>query len=135
VTETHIHADYVSDARELAAHTGAQLYVSDMGPAEWKYANAADAGARLLGDGDRFMVGNVRIEVLHIPGHTPKHLAFLVTDTAHACLPLGLVSGDFVFVGDVGRPDLPTPTLPDICLGQSISRPAMGCSAGPAGYS
>jgi len=106
VTETHIHADYVSGARELAQRTGARLYLSDMGPAEWKYAYAQDAGATVLRDGDRFKVGNVRLEVLHTPGHTPEHMAFLVTDTAHACLPMGLVSGDFVFVGDVGRPDL-----------------------------
>jgi len=106
VTETHIHADYVSGARELAQRTGAQLYLSDMGPAEWKYASAAAAGATLLHDGDRFMVGNVRLEVLHTPGHTPEHIAFLVTDTAHARLPMGIASGDFVFVGDVGRPDL-----------------------------
>jgi len=106
VTETHIHADYVSGARELAQRTGARLYLSDMGPAEWKYAYAEDAGATLLHDGDRFMVGNVRLEVLHTPGHTPEHIAFLVTDTAHVCLPMGLVSGDFVLVGDVGRPDL-----------------------------
>ena len=106
VTETHIHADYVSGARELAARTGAQLYLSDMGTAAWKYAYAADAGAVLLRDGDRFMIGNIRLEVIHSPGHTPEHLAFLVTDTANACLPMGLLSGDFVFVGDVGRPDL-----------------------------
>jgi hydroxyacylglutathione hydrolase len=106
VTETHIHADYVSGARELAQRTGAQLYLSDMGSAEWKYAYAADAGATLLHNGDHFMVGNVRLDVLHTPGHTPEHIAFLVTDTAHAGLPMGLVSGDFVFVGDVGRPDL-----------------------------
>jgi hydroxyacylglutathione hydrolase len=106
VTETHIHADYVSGARELAQRTGAQLYLSDMGPAEWKYAYAVGAGATLLHDGDHFMVGNVRIEALHTPGHTPEHIAFLVTDTAHARLPMGLISGDFVFVGDVGRPDL-----------------------------
>jgi hydroxyacylglutathione hydrolase len=106
VTETHIHADYLSGARELAARTGARLYLSDMGTADWKYAYAADAGATLLRDGDRLKVGNVSLEVLHTPGHTPEHIAFLVTDTAHACLPMGLVSGDFVFVGDVGRPDL-----------------------------
>jgi hydroxyacylglutathione hydrolase len=106
VTETHIHADYVSGARELAARTGAQLYLSDMGTAAWKYAYAAGAGATLLRDGDRFMIGNIRLEVIHSPGHTPEHLAFLVTDTANACLPMGLLSGDFVFVGDVGRPDL-----------------------------
>lgn len=106
VTETHIHADFVSGARELAARADARLYLSDMGPAEWKYAYAADAGASLLRDGDHLMVGNVRLEVRHTPGHTPEHITFLVTDTAHACLPMGLVSGDFVFVGDVGRPDL-----------------------------
>ncbi|KPV50614.1 Zn-dependent hydrolase, partial [Kouleothrix aurantiaca] len=96
VTETHIHADYVSGARELAARTGAQLYLSDMGTAAWKYAYAAGAGATLLRDGDRFMIGNIRLEVIHSPGHTPEHLAFLVTDTANACLPMGLLSGDFV---------------------------------------
>jgi hydroxyacylglutathione hydrolase len=106
VTETHIHADYVSGARELAQRTGAQLYLSNMGPAEWKYAYAGKAGATLLHHGDHFMVGNIRLEVLHTPGHTPEHIAFLVSDTAHACLPMGIASGDFVFVGDVGRPDL-----------------------------
>jgi hydroxyacylglutathione hydrolase len=106
VTETHIHADYLSGARELAARTGARLYLSDMGTAEWKYAYTAEAGATLLHGGDRLKVGNVSLEVLHTPGHTPEHIAFLVTDSAHACLPMGLVSGDFVFVGDVGRPDL-----------------------------
>lgn len=106
VTETHIHADFVSGARELAARTGAQVYLSDEGPADWKYAWAADAGAILLHDGDHFMVGNIRIEALHTPGHTPEHLSFLVTDTAGANEPMGIFTGDFVFVGDVGRPDL-----------------------------
>lgn len=106
VTETHIHADYLSGARELAARAGARLYLSDMGTPDWKYAYAAEAGATLLRDGDRLKVGNVSLEVLHTPGHTPEHIAFLVTDSANACLPIGLLSGDFVFVGDVGRPDL-----------------------------
>jgi hydroxyacylglutathione hydrolase len=106
VTETHIHADFVSGARELAARTGAALYLSDEGPAEWKYAFAAEAGARLLHDSDHFQVGNVDIVVWHTPGHTPEHLSFLVTDRTHTDLPMGLLSGDFVFVGDVGRPDL-----------------------------
>ena len=52
------------------------------------------------------MVGAVRLAVLHTPGHTPEHLAFLVTDTARSADPVALVSGDFIFVGDVGRPDL-----------------------------
>jgi hydroxyacylglutathione hydrolase len=106
VTETHIHADFVSGARELAERAGARLYLSDEGGPEWSYAYAAAAGAVPLGDGDAFMVGNVRIEVLHTPGHTPEHLSFLVTDTAGADRPMGVFTGDFVFVGDVGRPDL-----------------------------
>jgi hydroxyacylglutathione hydrolase len=106
VTETHIHADFVSGARELAERTGAQLYLSDAGPAEWKYAFANEAGAILLRDGDSFMVGNVRIDAQYTPGHTPEHLSFMVTDTANADAPMGIFTGDFVFVGDVGRPDL-----------------------------
>jgi len=106
VTETHIHADFVSGARELAERTGAQLLLSDEGDADWKYMYAADAGARLLKDGDTFMVGNIRIEAIHTPGHTPEHLSFLVTDTPAGAGPWGILTGDFVFVGDVGRPDL-----------------------------
>ena len=106
VTETHIHADFVSGARELAQRTGARLLLSDEGDAEWKYEFAAADDARLLKDGDHFMVGNIRIDVLHTPGHTPEHLSFLVTDTPSAPVPWGILTGDFVFVGDVGRPDL-----------------------------
>lgn len=106
VTETHIHADFVSGSRELAARTGATLYLSDEGDENWKYAFAEEAGAVLLRDGDTFMVGNIKIEVLQTPGHTLEHLAFLVTDTAGADKPMGAITGDFVFVGDVGRPDL-----------------------------
>ncbi|MET0396262.1 MAG: MBL fold metallo-hydrolase [Longimicrobiaceae bacterium] len=106
VTETHIHADFVSGARELAARTGARLLLSDEGGEGWRYAYAAADGATLLRGGDTFRVGNVRIDVLHTPGHTPEHLSFLVTDTAGATLPIGMLTGDFVFVGDVGRPDL-----------------------------
>ena len=106
VTETHIHADYVSGSRELARATGATLLLSAEGGPEWQYAFAAADGARLLRDGDRISVGNIRIDVMHTPGHTPEHLSFLVTDTAAASEPIGIVTGDFVFVGDVGRPDL-----------------------------
>jgi hydroxyacylglutathione hydrolase len=106
VTETHIHADFVSGARELAQRASAQLLLSDEGDADWKYAFAAAAGARLLHDGDHFMVGNIRLDVMHTPGHTPEHLSFLVTDTTAAAGPWGILTGDFVFVGDVGRPDL-----------------------------
>lgn len=106
VTETHIHADYVSGSRELAQRTGAQLYLSDEGDENWKYAFAEEAGAILVYHGDSFMVGNVRVEVVHTPGHTPEHISFLITDTAAADKPMGIFTGDFVFVGDVGRPDL-----------------------------
>src|SRR5688500_12654548 len=84
VTETHIHADYVSGSRELAARTGATMYLSDEGDESWKYAFAKEDGAVLLKDGDTFEVGNIVIEAVHTPGHTPEHLAFLVTDTAAA---------------------------------------------------
>jgi hydroxyacylglutathione hydrolase len=106
VTETHIHADYVSGSRELAARTGAKLYLSDEGGTGWRYAFADADGAVLLKHGDGFRVGNIRIDVLHTPGHTPEHLTFLVTDGAAADRPIGALTGDFVFVGDVGRPDL-----------------------------
>ena len=106
VTETHIHADFVSGSRELAQHTGAALLLSDEGGTDWKYGFAAASGASLLHDGDTFMVGNLRFDVLHTPGHTPEHLTFVVTDTPATDQPIGAITGDFVFVGDVGRPDL-----------------------------
>jgi len=104
VTETHIHADYVSGSRELARATGATLYLSDEGDADWKYAFASEG--RLIRDGDRLTIGNIRVDVVHTPGHTPEHLTFLITDGAAADKPIAAVTGDFVFVGDVGRPDL-----------------------------
>lgn len=104
VTETHIHADYVSGSRELAARTGATLLLSDEGDADWKYQFASEG--RLVRHGDVVTMGHVRIEVVHTPGHTPEHLAFLVTDGAAADRPIAAVTGDFIFVGDVGRPDL-----------------------------
>src|SRR5687767_14194014 len=68
VTETHIHADFVSGARELAERTGALLYLSDMGDADWKYAFASDANVRLLRDGDDIRIGNARLQAVHTPG-------------------------------------------------------------------
>jgi hydroxyacylglutathione hydrolase len=106
ITETHIHADFVSGARELAERTAAQLYLSDAGTPDWKYRYAADAGAELLTDGSHFTFGDVRVESVHTPGHTPEHMTFLVTDTSVANEPMGALTGDFIFVGDVGRPDL-----------------------------
>lgn len=102
VAETHIHADFLSGSRELAALTGAKLYLSDEGGPGWDY-EFDHVG---LKDGDTFMVGNLKIEVLHTPGHTPESISFLLTDTPASPKPVMLFTGDFVFVGDIGRPDL-----------------------------
>lgn len=104
VTETHIHADFLSGARELARATGATLLLSDEGDADWKYAFAGEG--RLLHHGDRITIGNIHLDVVHTPGHTPEHLSFLITDGAAADRPIAAATGDFIFVGDVGRPDL-----------------------------
>jgi hydroxyacylglutathione hydrolase len=106
VTETHIHADFVSGARELAHRTGARLYLSEAGGDNWQYGYAGEADATLLREASRIKVGTVELEVLHVPGHTPEHLTLLVTDSATASEPMGAFTGDFIFVGDVGRPDL-----------------------------
>ena len=102
VTETHIHADYLSGTRELAAATGAKIYVSGEGGPDWQYGFE---GERLF-DGDTITLGNISIKALHTPGHTPEHLSFLVTDGAFSDHAGYLLSGDFVFSGDLGRPDL-----------------------------
>ncbi len=104
VTETHIHADFLSGTRELAHVTGATMLLSDEGDADWKYAFADDA--RLLHHGDRVTMGRVLVDVEHTPGHTPEHLTFLITDGAAADRPIAAATGDFIFSGDVGRPDL-----------------------------
>ncbi|QDV58757.1 MBL fold metallo-hydrolase [Rosistilla oblonga] len=107
VAETHIHADYVSGARELADRVDATLYVSDEGPADWKYLFLDGYKSVLLHDGDHFMVGNIRLDVLHTPGHTPESISFMLTDEGGgANKPMGIFTGDFVFVGSIGRPDL-----------------------------
>ena len=105
VAETHIHADYLSGTREIAARTGARMYVSDEGGPDWRYGPEFDDAVRLR-DGDEIRIGNLTVRALHTPGHTPEHLAYLLTDGAQATEPGYLLSGDFVFVGDVGRPDL-----------------------------
>lgn len=102
VTESHIHADFLSGTRELAEATGARAYVSGEGGADWQYGFEATR----LHDGDEMQVGSIRLVARHTPGHTAEHLVFLVTDGALAPEPGYLLSGDLVFVGDVGRPDL-----------------------------
>ena len=102
IMETHIHADFLTGSRELAALTGASLYLSDEGGEGWEY-EFDHVG---LKDGSSFMVGNLKIDVLHTPGHTPESISFLLTDTPASPEPVMFFTGDFVFVGDVGRPDL-----------------------------
>ena len=105
-TETHIHADFVSGSRELAEQVGAKLYLSDEGDKDWKYQYLEGYDYELVYDGSTFMIGNIKVEVMHTPGHTPEHISFIITDTAGANKPMGIFTGDFVFVGDIGRPDL-----------------------------
>ena len=102
IFETHIHADFLAGTRELAKLTNAQLYLSDEGGEGWEY-QFPHVG---LKDGDKIQLGNLTFEVLHTPGHTPESISFLLTDNPASKKPVMLFTGDFVFVGDIGRPDL-----------------------------
>lgn len=106
VTETHIHADYVSGAKPLAEAVGATLYLSGDGPPEWQYAFADQPNVQTVHDGDVIKIGNLSLQVLHTPGHTPEHISFLLTDHPASDEPVAVFTGDLLFVGDVGRPDL-----------------------------
>ena len=150
VLETHIHADYASGARELSERTGAQLCVSRYDAGETFEVSFPH---RDLEDGDEVTLGNVRLRALHTPGHTPEHLSFLVFDEVrHQEVPMLMLSGDFLFVGSLGRPDLlgdeakrglaeklftsVRETLPDLPDGLEV-HPAHGagsmCGAGMSG--
>jgi hydroxyacylglutathione hydrolase len=102
ITETHIHADFLSGSLELANATGAKIYLSDEGRSDWQY-QFEHIGVK---DNDELKVGNLIFKVLHTPGHTPEHISFLLTDKPASPEPVMIFTGDFVFVGDVGRPDL-----------------------------
>ncbi len=98
VLETHLHADFVSGHLDLAAATGAAIYAP------------RSAGCRFdhvaVGEGDRFAIEDLALEVRETPGHTPEHISFVVTDNARGPEPCAVFCGDTLFVGDVGRPDL-----------------------------
>ncbi|HXY03148.1 MAG TPA: MBL fold metallo-hydrolase [Terriglobales bacterium] len=98
IFESHLHADFVSGHKELAARTGARIYVS------------AHAGARFphvdVGDGFELHVGNILIKALETPGHTPESICLLITDEEKSPQPWAVLTGDTLFIGDVGRPDL-----------------------------
>jgi hydroxyacylglutathione hydrolase len=104
VLETHIHADFASGACELGARTGAALCTSAYDAGE---LHEVSFPHRELRDGDQLELGRIHIRTVHTPGHTPEHLSFLVYDTVRTAeTPELLLSGDFLFVGSVGRPDL-----------------------------
>jgi len=102
ITETHIHADFLCGSRELADVTGATMYLSDEGGPDWQY-EFPHVG---LKDGSIIKVGNLSLKVMHTPGHTPESISFLLTDHPASDKPVMLFTGDFVFIGDIGRPDL-----------------------------
>lgn len=107
VTETHIHADFLSGIREFLNRTSVTAYLSDHGKSEgWDYAWVSDKdNVTFVKDGSKISVGTITLDVISTPGHTPDHIVFMVTE-GNAPLPLGVVTGDFVFAGDLGRPDL-----------------------------
>jgi hydroxyacylglutathione hydrolase len=109
VAETHIHADFLSGAREFAHRFGTRVYLSDEGGAEWSsdWGRTGEYDAVFLKHGDTFQVGGIEVTAAHTPGHTPEHLSYVLVDRGGgASTPIGIATGDFVFVGDLGRPDL-----------------------------
>jgi hydroxyacylglutathione hydrolase len=109
VAETHIHADFLSGAREFAmSDPSLKIYLSAEGGADWQSEWAKGLpGLNLLKNDDTFQIGNIAFQAMHTPGHTPEHMVYLVTDHGSgADEPIALLSGDFLFVGDAGRPDL-----------------------------
>lgn len=103
--ETHIHADFLSGCRELVERHGCVGYLSAEGGADWQYDWARGRpDVTLLRDGATFSIGRVRVRAMHTPGHTPEHVSFAISDGGAS--ESDMLSGDFVFVGDLGRPDL-----------------------------
>ncbi len=102
VLETHFHADFLSGHLELAAATGAEIGFSSVAETEFPI--------RHLADGERISLGEIELEILHTPGHTPESISIVVweraTDRADGAAPYGVLTGDTLFIGDVGRPDL-----------------------------
>ncbi len=98
VLETHFHADFLSGHLELAEATGAEIGYSSVAEPEFPI--------RKLGDGERLSLGEVTLEILHTPGHTPESISIVVWERADDPEPYGVLTGDTLFIGDVGRPDL-----------------------------
>jgi hydroxyacylglutathione hydrolase len=100
VIDTHAHADHLSSGRDLAGATGAEYVLHADADAAYDY--------RAISDGDRLELGNVLVDVLHVPGHTPEHVALVVTDRTRADEPWLVFSGHTLMVGDMGRTELAT---------------------------
>lgn len=98
IIETHLHADHVSGNTDLAARTGAQIFVHEASGAEFPHKS--------LRHEDVIELGNIRLRAVHTPGHTPESITLLVSDTTRAEEPWLALTGDTLFVGDIGRPDL-----------------------------
>src|SRR6266576_13764 len=98
IFETHLHADFVSGHKELAARTGAQIYIGSKAGATFPHI--------ALHDGFELQFGRAKIKVLETPGHTPESICLLVTDEEKSLVPWAVLTGDTLFIGDVGRPDL-----------------------------
>lgn len=98
ILETHLHADFVSGHLELAEQTGAKIYAPKEGNCEFDHIS--------LSEGDSLLIDNIEIKVLETPGHTPEHIVYIAIDHSRGKEPAALFSGDTLFVGDVGRPDL-----------------------------
>jgi len=98
VLETHLHADFVSGHMELTATASARICAPASGRCEFEHV--------AVGDGSRIELEELRIDVLDTPGHTPDGVTYVVTDTARGDEPVSAFTGDALFVGDVGRPDL-----------------------------
>ena len=104
VLETHIHADFASGARELAEKSGAELHLSAYDEGEQFEVGFDHSPIR---DGDVIDIGGVQLAARHTPGHTPEHMSYLVYDLHRSPdTPMAMLSGDFLFVGSLGRPDL-----------------------------
>ena len=98
IIETHFHADFLSGHLELAAATGAEIAFSSVAETEFL--------SRKLADGERIELGEVVLEIRHTPGHTPESVSIVVWEHADDVEPYGVLTGDTLFIGDVGRPDL-----------------------------
>lgn len=117
IAETHIHADFVSGARQLHAQTDATLLLSGEGGDDWQYSGLDDLPHARLKHGDTFEIGSLHFEVFHTPGHTPEHLTLLLS----APQPYALFTGDFVLVGGLGRPDLLEQSIGQVGSAQQLA--------------